>query len=79
MTKYGIRSVFCHESKSDQYTYYSEVTYDSLEDVMEAINSDRGEEIAQASTIDNKNEEELVDYWLDEIEPYEISEQQEGK
>lgn len=72
MAKYGIRAVFCHESNSDQYTYYSEVTYNSFEEALEAINSDRGEELSQASTIDNKIEPDLAGYWLDDLEPYKL-------
>jgi hypothetical protein len=41
-------------------------------EALEAINSDRGEELSEASTIDCKIEEELKDHYLTDLEPYQL-------
>ena len=84
--EWGIKAVFIHNdtghTKFDLYENGwadSEVTgiypakcgpYESEAEALEAINSWRGDLIAQAATIDTKNEEDLQGYYLDDLVPY---------
>lgn len=66
-----IRAVFRHPHLKDvKYTYFDEVSYLTEEQCMEDVNGDRGEELAQASTIDTEIDEELKGFYLDDLEPY---------
>lgn len=84
--EWGIKAVFIHNdtghTKFDLYENgeaESEVTdiypamsgpYESEAEALEAINGWRGDLIAQAATIDTKNEEDLQGYYLDDLVPY---------
>lgn len=84
--EWGIKAVFIHNETGDvKYDFYengeadSENTgiypakcgpYESEAEALEAINSWRGDLIAQAATIDTKNEEDLKGYYLDDLVPY---------
>lgn len=84
--EWGIKAVFIHNETGDvKYDLYengeaeSEVTgtypamsgpYESEAEALEAINGWRGDLIAQAATIDTKNEEDLKGYYLDDLVPY---------
>jgi hypothetical protein len=69
-----IRAVFydAQESKVTKYTYYDEVTYTTIEECMEDINGERGELLAQASTIDTETDDDLAGFYLDDLEPYKV-------
>jgi hypothetical protein len=71
---WGIRAVFEHNTLflPNKYTFYDEVLYATEKEALEAINSDRGEELSEASTIDCKIEEELKDHYLCDLEPYQL-------
>lgn len=73
MTKYGIVAKFLSPDGGENYTFYDEITYDSLKETMEAINGERGDMIADACSIDCKNEPDLQGFYLDDLEPYEIT------
>jgi hypothetical protein len=71
---WGIRAVFEHNSLflPNKYTYYDEILYATEAEALEAINDDRGEELAQASTMDCKIDDELKDHYLCDLEPYQL-------
>jgi hypothetical protein len=68
--QYGIRAVFTSEGREDRYTFYDEQVFNSEDEALEAINDNYGEELAQASTIDNEIESDLVGYLYSDLEPY---------
>jgi DnaJ-class molecular chaperone len=78
--KWIIRAVFydSQESKVTKYTYYDEVTYTTIEECMEDINGERGDLLAQASTIDTETDDELAGFYLDDLEPYLIGDDNEN-
>jgi hypothetical protein len=41
-----------------------------VEEALEEKNDSYGEELAQASTLDSRIEEDLVGYFYDDLEPY---------
>jgi hypothetical protein len=71
---WAIRAVFEHNYLflPNKYTYYDEILYATEAEALEAINSDRGEELSQASTIDCKVDDELKDHYLCDLEPYQL-------
>ena len=72
MSKWAIKAVFCNEAGEQNFTYYEEKTYLTRGGAMKAINGNYGEELAEAATIDSKNEEDLQGFWLDDLNVYEI-------
>jgi hypothetical protein len=77
--KYGIRAVFTCEGKEDKYTNYSEQIFNSEEEALKAINDNYGEQLAQDATIDGENEEDLIGYLYEDLEPYAIEKVEEIK
>jgi hypothetical protein len=76
MIKYGIRAVFLdEESKEAGSTYFNEVTFNSEEEALSAINGTYGDELLQASVIDSQTEEDLIGLVCDDLKPYAITEE----
>jgi hypothetical protein len=74
--RYGIRAIFTCEGKEDRYTYFDEQIFNSEEEALEAINDSYGEELAQASTLDSRIEQDLIGYLYEDLEPYLIEEEE---
>jgi len=73
MKKWAIKAVFCNEEGENHFTYYEEKTFFTKRGAIRAINSDYGELLAQDATIDNKNEEHLQGFWVDDFDVYKVS------
>jgi hypothetical protein len=77
MKKWAIKAVFYNEEGEENFTYYEEKTFYTKRGALRAINDSYGEQLAQDATIDNKNEEDLQGFWLDDFDVYKI--EKEGK
>lgn len=76
MIKYGIKAIFLdEESKEAGSTYFDEVTFNSEEEALNAINGSYGDELLQASVIDSQTEEDLIGLVCDDLKPYVITEE----
>ena len=74
MSKYAIKAVFEVAPLPTQYTYYTEVTFDTEEEAMDALNGEYGETLSEAATIDTQSDPNLADYYLDDLVVYKVGE-----
>ena len=75
MSNYAIKAVFLSNDEGDpQYTYYTEVTFDTEEEAMDALNGEYGETLSEAATIDTQSDPNLADYYLDDLIVYKVGE-----
>ena len=56
-------------------TYYPEVQFKTMSEALEALIGDYGDSLAQSATIDSENEDDLVGYYFDDIEAYQIGDE----
>lgn len=72
---YGILAIFRHneDSEIEAYTLYNEKLF-SLEHDAQAYLDNEYEMFAGACAIDNENEEDLKDFYLDDIVVYNVEE-----
>jgi hypothetical protein len=72
MRKWAIKAVFHNEEGEENFTYYEEKTFFTKRGALRAINDRSGDLLSQDATIDNKNEEDLQGFWLDDFDVYKI-------
>jgi hypothetical protein len=77
MSEWAIKAVFYNEEGAENFTYYEEKTYRTKQGAIRAINSDYGDQLAQAATIDCKNEADLQGFWLDDFDVYKVERESE--
>jgi hypothetical protein len=72
---YALAALFVNneDSNREAFTYYEERLFETLEEAEQAMNDDYGDELAQAATIDSKNEADLVGFYFSELQAYEVS------
>ena len=72
---YALAAVFTsnEDSTKENFTYYEERLFDSLEEAEKAIKGHYGEQLAQAATIDSQNENDLQGFYFSDLQPYETS------
>lgn len=62
-----IKAIFRHEDGRARYTIYDEVQFSTREVAGEWLDGEYGEQLAQASTIDSKNDPELAGCWFEDL------------
>lgn len=73
MTKYALKAIFLPNNEGEpRHTYYPEVTFDTEEDAINAINAEYGETLSQLSTVDSGIDPDLFDYYFDDLDVYTI-------
>ena len=73
---WGLRAIFLTDRDNTvNYTFYDEVKFKTEAEAIEAINSEYGDMLADAATIDCDIEDDLIGYYLEDLEPYKIEEE----
>jgi len=73
MSKWGIKAVFKsnEDNSKEEYTLFNDVLFDTQKEAELALD-EQYDELAQASTIDSENDEQLQGFYLDEIITYQL-------
>ena len=74
--RWGLAAEFSHEDGRDNYTFYDEPSFASYEEARKAIDTEVGELIAGAASIDVENEPDLQGFNFEDIAPYLIEDDQ---
>lgn len=79
MRNWAIKAVFENEGGEQDFTYYEEKKFLTKRGAIRALNSQYGELLAQAATLDTEIEEELAGFWLDDLTIYNTKREKAGK
>jgi len=75
LTKYALKAIFLpNEGGEAKYTFYPEVTFDTEQEAINAINGDYGDELAQSASLDTEIDQDLNNYYFDDLDVYRIGE-----
>lgn len=78
--KYGIRAIFEDLEDGGErrgFTYYPEVTFNSIKETLIAINGEYGDLLVMNANLETEIELDLKGLYFSELEPYLITEEEE--
>jgi hypothetical protein len=72
MKKWAIKAIFFNEEGEENFTFYEEKRFFTKRGATRAINSNYGEQLAQAATLDCSIEDDLQGFSLDDFDVYKV-------